>query len=145
MGELFLQMESENSKAKEIVKLIEEAQHTREATPMEEAQPVEVIKPQIIKPEIVIQPKAIEQSTVDNSCQTLDLKMFDTAVSCQTTPPPTRNNNSQTAIEETKEIEVYDKDGSRNKVVVKNISNFNNVENKVSIVNINQYSKKFDA
>ena len=94
MGELFLQMESENSKAKEIVKLIEEAQHTREATPMEIAEPVEVIKPQVIKPDMVIQPKTVKQSTVDNSCQTLNLKMFDTAVSCQTTPPATRNNNS---------------------------------------------------
>ena len=70
--------------------------------------------------------------------------MFDTSVSCQTTPS-VRITTCQTAIEETKEIEVYDKDGSRNKVVIRNISNFNNVENKVSIVNINQYSKKFDG
>jgi hypothetical protein len=70
--------------------------------------------------------------------------MFDTSVSCQTTPS-VRSTTCQTVIEETKEIEVYDKDGSRNKVVIRNISNFNNVENNVSIVNINQYSKKFDG
>ena len=126
------ELESENSKviemkAQEIIKAAQE------------------VKPS--KPQVVIKPTQIiaeEKQTTDNSCQTLNLKMFDTSVSCQTTPS-VRSTTCQTAIEETKEIEVYDKDGSRNKVVIRNISNFNNVENKVSIVNINQYSKKFDG